>query len=346
MFGRLLAAPTRLPSTDLYFRNACAEWIAPQGAARLLPRGLFRRRPAPPIAARSANCFTHGEAMVLIRKDRPEVVAEALAWRGRLAYMIDDDIAAALASEGLPERYRAKLARIDSEVHRPLLARADLVLVPSAELAARLAGETRGEVRQIDPCWAAPFADQAHFASLAEGGTLRIAHLGSGSHATALATLAPAVLAMLEAEPLAHFTYVAARAIDPTLETHPRARRIEPKPWDEYRRWLPRQRFHLALYPLLREGFDRARSINKLAEHAIVGAAGLYPADWAPADRLGAGALRAPAQPGEWGAALHRAVAERGALAAAAAAAAQALADLQLAAQQRDLWRRFLGIAA
>lgn len=347
------------PTTDLYLRTACADLIAPRwGSSRVRP-----------IVRRGANTFVCGDWMIVVRGDKPALVAAAIAWPGRLAYVIDDDIAAAMACDVLPETYRARLCAFGAAVHDPLLARADAVLVPSAALARALAPRARaGAVRRIDPVWAAPLAGLEHHAPMLAGGALKVVHLGSGSHAPALAALAPALAAMLAADPSVHLTYVAVRPVSAALEAHPHARRIEPKPWGEYHPWLMRQRFHLALYPLLPTGFERARSANKLIEHGIVGAAGVYAQGWEHAARLRGAALTAPEDPAAWGETLARILADRARLPALAARAAEALADpiapplpgvagdwpppagaltgTAALARQRQLWVDLLGITA
>ena len=324
------------PTTDLYFLAAMERQVA----SRWRP---WQRRPIQRIGA---NSFTCGDWMVLIRRDRPRLMRAALAWPGRLAYLIDDDVAGAAACDYLPEAYRARMAAFDHDFHRPLCERADALLVPSATLADLhgAAHQIRSAIHRIDPVWRLPLADQAHFAPLADGGTLRIVHLGSGSHAAALGEIAPAIARWLADDPQTHFTYFAASAVHEALEHHPRARRLEPKPWGEYRRWLARQRFHLALYPLLATRFDRARSASKLTEHAIIGAVGVYPEDWPPAELLAGGAILAPPSPARWGEAL--AGINRAALAETAARAADALRQTDSRARQAALWHSLLGLPA
>ena len=330
-FGRVFAEPARLPTTHLYFLNAMGSAVS----------AWWRRRP---IESRGANCFVHGDAMVLIRRDRPQVMREALAWPGRLAYLIDDDIAAGLDSPNLSADYRERFARFHHDFHQPLLARADLVVAPSRALAERLGADpkTRSRVSRIDPYWPAPFADQAHFEPLGQGASLRIVHLGSGSHQAALATVTPIIAGLLDRHAQAHFTYFSAKPVSPTLEAHPRARRVEPKTWPEYRRWLTRHRFHLGLYPLMPDTFDRARSINKLVEHALVGAVGVYPEDWEPARMVTGNAISAPSDPAGWGPVLEAALADRATLAGMAAGAARQLEARDYLASQRRLWGDFL----
>ena len=338
----------RLPSTDLYFTNACGGWLTRGwGMGRWGTSAGLGRSCAGSVRALSANCFAVGDWRVLVRRDTPAVMRAALDWPGRLAFVLVDDLAAAGAASGLPDGYRQRLTDFARDWAAPLLARADVVLAASGALERDLAAQRGGGVvRRIDPVWAERLADQAHFAPLAAGGTLRIVHLGSASHAGALAHVAPLMAKALDDHPASHFTYFATRPVHPALEEHPRARRMEPMRWSEYRRWLARQRFHLALYPLAPCRFDRARSASKLIEHAIVGAVGVYAEDWAPAAPLlrTRGAFAAPSNPADWADVLGRAMTARAALQPMAHTSAKYLSACGFHATQQSLWRDLLSI--
>jgi hypothetical protein len=323
----------RLPTTDLYFRNAMDPWIS-----RWWRRGPIRRV--------GANAFVAGEWFVLVRQDKPLVMREALAWHGRLAYVIDDDIAAGTVCEHLPETYRAKLAEFDRRFHRDLLARADVVLAASDILAESLARSPRlaDRLQRIEPAWRLPLANLDHFADLEQGTSIKIAMLGSGSHRAALEAIAPALEDLLDRYKQVQLTYLARRRVTDRLEHHPRARRIEPMTWPEYQRWLVRQRFHLALYPLLPSPFERARSSNKLTEHAVVGALGVYPQSWAPARRLGEAAVSAPENPAEWGILIEKLIANPTEISQLAQLNLQNLSCENPLAMQQELWFNLLGL--
>ena len=327
---------SRQPTTDLYFRNAMGPWI----------KRWWR---AGPIRAFGQSSFIAGDWFVLVRRDHPRIMREALAWGGRLAYVIDDDVAAGMACDALPERYRARLAEFERGFHRDLLARADVVLAASDALADALTAEPRMQRRlaprlmRIDPVWRQPLADLAHFDRLEGPATLRMVLLGPGTQRAALAQVAPAVLALLDRHKTLSFTYFANRSIAPALEKHPRARRLEPMTWREYQRWMSRQRFHLALYPLAQTPFDRARSASKLTEHAILGAAARYPDSGAPARALGEGALLAPDNPAQWEDAIESAITARTALRGVAQQARDLLMRQDPAQAQRALWQGILG---
>lgn len=321
-----------LPTTDLYFLNSCRPWLS-----RWWRRG--------PVQRLGANCFACGDRLLLIRRDEPAVIERAITWPGEVIYLIDDDIDGAAQSPGLPTGYRERLARFAAGDFDRLLRRADRIVVSSDVLTERLAGDPRVRERpmRLDPCWPHPIAGQDHFTARSEDARLDVVHLGTASHREGLVRATPAVLAMLDRFAMARFTFIGTPGSHPVLEAHSRVRRIAPMGWRRYQRWLPRQRFHLALYPLAPMAFDHARSANKLIEHGVLGAVGVYPRDWAPAARLGQGAILAPSDPADWEASLFASVAERRDLAGRAAHAAAALARLNDPERQRRFWRSMLG---
>lgn len=325
---------TRLPTTDLYFLNTMAPWVR----ARF---GLRKK----PIRAIGANAFIAGEWFVLVRRDTPQLMREALAWRGKLAYVIDDDVAAGMQCPLLPTPYRMKLAEFDRQFHRDLLARADVILAASDALAQSLARNHTlgGPIKRIDPVWRQPFADTAHFAAVERGAPLRIVQLGSASHRETLRAIAPIMRDILERDDRITYTYFSPQRIDERLEQHSRARRIEPMTWREYQRWIGRNRFHLALYPLAQTAFDRARSASKLTEHAILGAAGIYAEGWHPA-RICKGTLLAPDRPEEWGEMISQAISQRHELQLVAETFNNSQACVQPCAVQQGLWKGILSI--
>jgi hypothetical protein len=325
---------SRLPTTDIYFLHACHAWIS-----RWWSPG--------PVKALGKNCFVAGQTMILIRRDDEALMRRALDWPGRLIYLIDDDIAGAIESPDLPGDYRRRLEEFDRQFHRKLLERSDELLVSSPPLEALFGDDPRitARIQKVMPYWPMPFADTGHFEKLRGDGTLKIVHLGSGSHAGALAAVAPAVIELLARNEKVHFTYFGRESPPAFPVSHPRIAQIAPKRWPAYRRWLASQRFHLALYPLDASRFDSARSPNKIIEHAVVGAVGLYPENWVTARLAGGGSLVAPADPTDWAGALDRAVDCGPELAGLAQQASQSLASSHDPGEQRALWARLLGLS-
>lgn len=261
----------RLPSTDLYFMNACGHRVAK----------WFRRGP---IRALGQNCFAAGDTILLIRRDQDQWMRDLRSHSGRLIYLIDDDIEGAKDSPSLPADYRERLIRFHEEYHQALTERADTLVVTSPALQERFAAHR--DVRLLHPAWHLPMADDGHYDEIAQGGLIRSAHLGSGSHAESLEFLRPVIASLLERHEHFHFTYMGHMPALGTLDQHPRVRRQRPLSWPRYRRWIRKQRFHLGIYPLGKTPFDKARSQNKLLEHGVVGAVGVYSDNWFPASEL------------------------------------------------------------
>jgi hypothetical protein len=280
---------------------------------------------------------------VLIRRDEPRLMEQAIEWPGRLVYLVDDDVDGAARSPSLPAGYRERLARLSERYLDRLVRRADTIVVSSEPLLHLMQADQRiaTDIRLLDPFWDAPLAGQDHFASMSAD-AIEMIHLGTASHRGGLAAIVPAVVELLETFPNAHFSYIGRKGDHPALDTCARARRIGPMSWGRYRRWLPKQRFHLALYPLEDTPFDRARSINKLIEHAIVGAVGVYPEHWTLPGMTAGGTILAPTNLGNWGTCLRDAMANPMDLRQRAHRAASALAPWSKAATQQAFWATLL----
>lgn len=260
----------RIPTTDLYFLNPLRHLICKIDAGRRLPRldvlapGLYR-------IGRTGVIVRYGEAADLERLRK--------AGASRIVYIADDDFEAGAEDASLPETYRAKLARFAIGPWPILREAADIVVVPGAVLAA-LYGE---KAVIVGPAWRQPPASLEHFESPR---SIEIAHLGTASHRADLAALAEPLAALLDAHPDVRLTLFGGHA-PPSLRAHARVRVKAPMRWWRYQRALPRMRFHLALYPLADTPVNRARSANKLFEHAVVGAASLMSPNPALRDTAG-----------------------------------------------------------
>lgn len=323
------ARMTRLPTTDLYFLNACGHAVS-----HWWKRG--------PVERLGPNCFLVGDTVVLIRQDSNSLMRQVRENSSRLIYLIDDDIERTSTSLALPSHYRERLIRFHEDHHLALTKRADVLVVTSPVLKARFAWHR--DVRLLHPVWHLPIADDSHFGEIERGGPIRAVHLGSGSHAAGLAFLEPVVGELLQRYSRLNFTYVGHGPGFETLDRHPRVNRIRPQSWRRYRKWIGRQRFHLGLYPVPDTPFDMARSHNKLLEYGVVGAVGVYSKSWPAARQVNGGAIVAGEQP-EWIEAISSSLATPEKLRALAATARPALDRLNEAATQRGLWSELLDVA-
>ncbi len=275
-------ASRTLPTTDLYFLNACRSW---------LDRPPFH---GAPIRRIGANTFTCRDAAIVSRRDKNSVVNKLLRMSGkRLFYIVDDNLWAAENDDTLPEDYRQKLIAFRDGQHRILCERAETIIVSSDPIAEnyRRNGHT---VVQLDPYWSDPLAGNSHFEELEQGAALEVGYLGSGTHAADRAFVIQVFEKLLESGLNTRMTMFGRGDIPDHLARHFRFRSLKNLRWPRYRKRLANLRFHILLYPMLPSGFNDARSINKVIEHAVAGGIGLYSASWpcaAEIDRNKAGFL-------------------------------------------------------
>ena len=322
-----LVTPGDIPTVDLYLMNACGDLVA---------RGL--RRLAPTV-------FAGPGATIFVRHDSG---LGALP-RGRLVYLIDDDVEAGIGDPSLPALYRRKLGVAEYRTLRRLGAGASVVVVTSERLAHRWRelASGRAEIHRLAPYWDADPPGLEHFESLDQGsGWIDVAYLGGWAHRADLAFLWPALEELLRRHARLRFHLSERHRLPADVRAHPRVCLIRGRGWRAWRRALAGRRFHLALYPLLDSPFNRARSLNKLIEHGLVGAGGLYSACWPEARRAeeaGAG-WALPNDPGRWAEAVRWLIARPGEMRALAAGSVALARRLNRPEPQRAFWSRMMGL--
>lgn len=319
-----------LPTTDLYFLNTCGHavdgWLHRRAVRRLGP-----------------NCFATGDTILLIRRDHEKLMQDVERSASRLLYLIDDDVEAATQSASLPIGYRDRLIRFHEDHHRALTQRADTLIVTSMALRERFSWHP--DVRLLHPVWHLPMANGDHFGDIQKGGLIRAVHLGSGSHADGHDFLRPIVETLLDRHEQFHFTYVSRQPAWGALDRHSRIRRIHPKAWPRYRRWIGKQRFHLGFYPLPNSPFNLARSCNKLLEHGAVGAVGVYSKAWPESEILTDQAIFAGESQTDWQHVLSSALTKPEGLKQLMLKARPTLDLLNDPSIQRRFWSELLDVA-
>lgn len=321
-----------LPTTDLFFLNACGQFVN-----RPLRRG--------PVKQLGASTFAVGDdTVLLIRRDRPDLMHHLrTAWRGRLIYLIDDDIEAALIDDSLPPGYRQRLTDFFHNDHQRLIERANTLVVSSDALATKF--RWHKDIHVLHPVWHLPPADDRHFADALGGGPIRAAHLGSGSHVEGVAFLRPVIAALIAKHDRFEFSYVGQEPVLGELDRHPRVHRIRPRKWSNYRRWIARQRFHLGLYPLPATPFHEARSSNKLLEYGAVGAVGIHSDRWSATKLLGEAAIIAGDDPAMWISTLSALIDQPARIRDLMLAARPILSALNDPCRQRSFWAEILRVS-
>ena len=286
------------PTTDLYFVNALGNLI----------KGVISRGPIHPIGI---NSFRVRDVGVVLRQDSEATIREVLRRRWRkLIYVVDDDIEAGLHDQHLDARYRSRLENQYRRVYLPLVHAADHIVTSSKVLANRLS--RYAETSSIDPYWLHGWRALAR-QSVKRKAYVRMVYLGAISHAADLRSILPAIEQVLSSHPEVEFTSF----LDlPELRSMSKRHRVIIKPmrtWHRYRRWVGSEQFDLALYPMLDTPFNQARSVNKLIEHTIVGAVGVYSPHWHQSAYIedGCNGYLADAGVGDWSQTLDKVIQAR-----------------------------------
>ncbi|MFK7944547.1 MAG: hypothetical protein AB8B85_16760 [Paracoccaceae bacterium] len=323
LIDRVLSTPDS-PTADLYFRNACGDFL-----------GKGVRQFGPTVFASKTACL-------VMRHDRR---AGPLPRRRRLIYFVDDDVDAGLNDESLPFLYRQKLRWVEHLTAQRLRRFAGVAVVGSPALA-RLFRPVM-QTHLLRPFWSETYAGLGHFDALEAGeGWIEVAYLGSSVHRADLQFLLPVIGRLLAANPRLRFHLPERHVLPRGFDRHPRVRRIRGLGWTAYRREITTRQFHVALYPLLETPFNRARSPNKLIEHAIVGAAPLYSESWAESHRVAQGrtGLCLANDPQIWLEALTELIGSPQSMRALARGAQETAARLNNGTPQRALWRELLDL--
>ncbi len=325
------------PSVEKYFLGPNRDLVASSTP--------FRRSPETPIRRLGPHLFAKGETAVLIRHatDRELAMLERHRFR-RLAYLLDDDLDAIARDPSINAAYRRRVAAfLEGPLHRILHLATDFV-VPSIPLLERHADRT---IHFLGPALTLSTPDMAHFATEE---TFRIVFLGTRSHLRDFSQLAPELGKFLKMHPDAHLDTFLGRWAPAELRGLPNATHHAPLKWPAFRRMLECRRWHVALAPMRHTDVNRARSWNKLLDHAAIGAATLITEGACPAlDAAldgGKSGLPLPGNPQCWREALewlHRDRTRAAHLARTGAVRARRIAAPEAT---RNFWRRFLAMPA
>lgn len=331
----MLHFPTRklLPTTDVYFYHHLKECIA---ASPWQSVSDVR-----PIKAVSPTVFICGRHALISRYATKSDLRKLERLKpAHVSYLIDDDIRGALDAPELPADYRERLGRFVSGILPEIEAMADRVVTPSPSIAALYADRP---CDLLDPGYISVCRDFGHFD---DPDTVRIAFLGTRSHVGDLDFLTGALSDLCVRRPGLELVTYLGRHTPADLRRLRNVRAEAPMSWHAYKvAVLGRERFHIAIAPMLDTRFNRARSFNKFLDHAAVGAFGLYgrqPAFEAVVASPDHGVLLG-ADPDEWAAELERCVADVSALRGPAMAAAAHAEGIGAPQRVRAFWSRHLG---
>lgn len=327
-----MARPSQaIPTLDYYFIKAMGFLVA-NGANPEPSRPIVRLGPYTFVHARRAVIFRYAtfDELALIRALRPE----------RVCYLIDDMLPLAHACPELPADYRRRLARFAREVLPLVLDLNPTVVAPSDAI---LALFPHHACERLDPAYLALAPDRDHFAN---SGPLRLAFLGTRSHANGLDFLTPLLEQVLTGDRDVTLTTFFGRHLPARIARLPGVENHAPLPWGDYRMRMAAERFHVLLAPLPDTPFNRGRSLTKLMEAAAAGAA-LMTSDRLPfsaAIEAGRDGLLLSDDASDWMREIRRLVADREAgrmLAEGTARLARCIGDPE---RLGLFWRQRLGL--
>lgn len=318
------------PTASLYFTDPLRGLIAPTG-----------RQEARPVRKLTATLYASDAAAVVIRYAGPEELA--LIRNGgyrKVVLVADDDFHAAGPGDGLPLAYRRRLIAYRDGALQALLPFVTHVAAPSDAILAHYPGKAG---LRIDPVQCHGNAPLDHHRA---AGGITMIYAGTQSHAGDIGVIAPVLARFLRETPGAHLTTFLHGHVPKPLRRLPNARHLAVMPWPSYRQFVAANRFHIGLAPALDTGFNRARSVSKLHDHAGFGAAGLYAAlpPFAGVIEPGVSGLLLPMVPEAWLGTLRELAEARSKVAAIAAAAQKLSQAVGRPDRLRNFWLKTLDI--
>lgn len=310
------------PTVDMYFYTAMKADISG-----------WKGRKA--IQAIGPNVFISGDNAVILRRatDRELSVLKARA-PSRVIYFLDDLLTGLNGDDGLPADYLARLNVFKStrlprilELATDIVAPNDLILDQFSDHDGTLLGPSAAHICK----------DFSHISS--PSGPLKIILPGTRSHAEDIGSIVSALSRLLKDDKDIHLTTFLGKHVPEELARLPNCTHRVAMPWSLYKRFLKRERFHVALHPTRDTAFNRARSWTKILDHAALGAASLFSPHIAFRELLtpGTNALLCD-DPDEWVDAIRQLKQDRDKLLKLATSGSELAEKLGNPAQTREFW--------
>ena len=194
---------------------------------------------------------------------------------GYIAYLIDDDIAAAALDTTLPSAYRKRMAGI-ARLQPRLLALADEVVACSDQLASYFTPR-HPSVSVLTPPLLAPSPGNEHFAAFPSSQSpWQIGFHGTRAHLKDLLHIAPALEALQQQRNDTELEIMLGQHTPKQLTALPRVNAPAPLPWQSFQQYQRQRRLHIGLAPLLATPFNQGKSFIKFMDIAAMGGVGIY----------------------------------------------------------------------
>ena len=313
----------RLPVLTSIFGGRCAIKFA---IAIVQTKSVIRVEP---------NVFrTTGTRQItlIFRYASPKAVTQTLSdTSASLWYFIDDDVWAFGSGDGLPSDYVKRQIQFRRLTADALIAKSVRLLSSSKRILDRFP-DTDGAI--VPPALVHRLPSLDHH-DREPGDPFDIVFSGTRSHLDDFKTIELPLRACLQENPHWRLTTFLGRHAPRGLRL-PNARHLKPMEWQAYRRFVSRNRFHLALCPLQATDFNAARSASRLLDSAAFGAAPAY-SPVPPYGRLFA-TLGTPFHPETLQECLHACAESPETTRVKAEKTAQKAADIGSRQKQRSFW--------
>jgi glycosyltransferase involved in cell wall biosynthesis len=253
----VVLSPGEIPTTDLYLRGQ----LERQFGKEVRYVDTFRTSPQEMV-------LEDNTIVVIVR----HASLRWLRWvednRGQftgVAFLMDDDIPAALRAPELPLGYAIKTAWRYARSRRLLSRICSEVWLSTPELMQRYAGSSP---RLLEPEYVAP-------QTLKEKALVYFYH-GSWAHRREIEWLVPIVKLVQQAVPDVWFEIMGTDRVKHLFQGIPRVRVVHPMPWKDYLVYAGTVSYQVGLAPCFDTDFNRARSHSKMFDITRLGAVGIY----------------------------------------------------------------------
>lgn len=253
-----LLAKFGAPTADLYLKWSCADLIADGGLQQIAP-----------------TVFLAGRTLVVLRHDAG---LNEMPEFDRLIFVIDDDWRAGLPDPELPLDYRAKLRMVEARGAPRLETAADVIVVSNENLQRKYRDlYPEKQIITLPPAWNGP---KAAITGTDADHKTHVAILGARTHRADLAFLAPVIADLLTDRSDLRFTISGEAGLPYALRGYRQITRVPSMSWSTYLQWMRGKAFDIGLYRLADTEFNAARSVNKLLEYDMFGAAVIGSTVW------------------------------------------------------------------
>lgn len=264
------------PTDDIYFLASVAPILRQQGIH--VEEVDTRSRWCPWWRSGSLLSLLEG-ANVLMCRSLPSAWIHWLnqhkAKIGRVIYLIDDNVRAAIVDDSLPVAYRCRMKRV-ANLQPAMFALADEVVASSEQLADTLK-EYHSTISVLPPPLLAPLPSLQHF-ELAPSGELpwQVGFHGTRAHVADLSHIAAAIVKLHQQRRDVAFEIMLGGYTPPELSALARCYATAPLPWKTFHEYQCQRRIHIGLAPLLPTEFNAGKSYIKFLDIAAMGGVGIF----------------------------------------------------------------------